>query len=65
MKVKKTLLKSIQEIQEIIQEINSRSDISLAQLQKSGERLFDSLFVYENYPVQAGLGPDQSIKGQF
>ena len=33
-----------------INEINIRSNISLAALQSGGERLFDSLFVYENYP---------------
>jgi len=46
----KSLIEAIREIQNNINEINSRSDISLARLQKGGERLFDSLFIYENYP---------------
>ncbi len=41
----------IRSVQDKINEVNSRSDVSLASLQKEGERLFNSLFVYENYPV--------------
>ena len=44
----KSIIESIRGIQDNINEINSRSDISLAKLQKRGQRLFDSLFVYEN-----------------
>lgn len=46
----KTIIGSIKEIQENINEINSRSGINLARLQSGGERLFDCLFVFENYP---------------
>ena len=31
--------------------MNSRSNTNLAKLQKEGKRLFDTLFVYENYPT--------------
>ena len=41
----------ILELQENINEVNSRSDASLADLQSGGNRLFNSLFVFENYPV--------------
>lgn len=47
---KKSLLEAIKDIQSNLNEINSRSNTSLAKLQRNGERLFDSLFVYENYP---------------
>ena len=49
-----SLIDQIKSIQSDINEINIRSDVSLAKLQSGvflqGERLFDSLFIYENYP---------------
>ena len=45
-----SIIESIKSIQNDINEINSRSSVSLAKLQKRGYRLFDSLFIYENYP---------------
>ncbi|WP_415843449.1 condensation domain-containing protein, partial [Xenorhabdus thuongxuanensis] len=48
-------------IQQDIAALNSHSAVSLASLQSDGERLFHSLFVFENYPVpvasenQAGI----------
>ncbi len=44
------ILDAIKEISKNINEINSKSSASLAYIQKGGERLFDCLFVYENYP---------------
>jgi non-ribosomal peptide synthetase component F len=41
----------IKKLQNYINEINSRSNINLAKLQKRERRLFDTLFVFENYPV--------------
>lgn len=49
-KVKDLILK----IQENISELNSHSDVNLANLQHDGRRIFSSLFVYENYPVPHG-----------
>ena len=49
----KNIVQAIKEIQDNINEINTRSTISLATLQSNGERLFDNLFVYENYPISA------------
>ncbi|WP_145956904.1 non-ribosomal peptide synthetase, partial [Xenorhabdus miraniensis] len=41
----------LQDIQKDIAALNSHSAVSLASLQPDGERLFHSLFVFENYPV--------------
>ena len=41
----------LQQIQQSIAELNSHSDVSLASLQPTGERLFHSLLVFENYPA--------------
>ena len=45
-----TIVDVIRSIQNDINEINNRSNIDLARLQSEGRRLFDSLFIYENYP---------------
>jgi len=49
----KSIVKSIQNIQESIQELNQRSTDNLTYLQKDGVRLFDSMFVYDSYPMPA------------
>ena len=46
----KSIIESIKDIQDNINEINNRSEVNLAGLQKDGKRLFDNLFIYENYP---------------
>jgi amino acid adenylation domain-containing protein/non-ribosomal peptide synthase protein (TIGR01720 family) len=46
-----SIIDIIKNIQNDINEINSRSNINLAKLQKESERLFDSLFAYQNYPA--------------
>ena len=46
-----TILDAINKLQNNITELNSRSNTNLAKLQKDGNRLFDTLFVYENYPT--------------
>uniref|UniRef100_UPI00046AAAE5 non-ribosomal peptide synthetase n=1 Tax=unclassified Serratia (in: enterobacteria) TaxID=2647522 RepID=UPI00046AAAE5 len=51
---KVTVLTAIQQLQNDIHEANSRSHVNLAQLQPSGNRLFNSLFVFENYPMPSG-----------
>lgn len=45
-----TVLDTIRKIQADISEVNTHGHAELAKLQKAGERLFESLFVYENYP---------------
>ncbi len=42
----------IQEVQRKIHEINERCGTDLGAIQKQGERIFESLFVFENYPEQ-------------
>ncbi|NRD75881.1 AMP-binding protein [Shewanella sp. VB17] len=42
---------SLKAIQKDIAALNSHSAVSLASLQQDGERLFHSLFVFENYPL--------------
>ncbi|WP_228435878.1 non-ribosomal peptide synthetase [Chryseobacterium pennipullorum] len=49
----------IMEIQNRISDLNSHSDISLAELHHDGRRIFSSLFVYENYPVPKGEGSNE------
>ena len=48
------VLEAISRVQKDILEMNSRSNSDLVSLQREGQRLFDTLFVYENYPVAAG-----------
>ncbi|MEP7107700.1 MAG: amino acid adenylation domain-containing protein [Ferruginibacter sp.] len=46
-----TIQGQLHQIQQKITELNTHSFAELAKLQRGGERLFHSLFVYENYPV--------------
>ena len=45
-----SIIELIKDIHRDINEISSRSNVNLAKLQGGGRRLFDTLFVYENYP---------------
>src|SRR5690606_6506109 len=45
-----SIIELIKDIHREINEISSRSNVNLAKLQGGGHRLFDTLFVYENYP---------------
>ena len=49
---------TIKNLQGYINEANSRCDINLSQLQKGGVRLFNTLFVYENYPTPENKDSD-------
>ena len=44
-------LAQIQAIQQNIADINNHSGVTLSSLQEKGERLFHTLFIYENYPA--------------
>lgn len=44
------VLDGIQAIQRRINELNARSTVNLAELHKGADRLFDTLFIYENWP---------------
>ena len=47
---KKMIIKAIKAIQDNIGEMNERSGTELSTLQKDGRRLFDVLFICDNYP---------------
>ena len=46
-----TIAEQLQRVQQKIAELNSFSSVSLASLQDQGQRLFHSLFVFENHPT--------------
>ncbi|WP_212004034.1 non-ribosomal peptide synthase/polyketide synthase [Chitinophaga sp. HK235] len=52
-----SVISAIRHLQNHISEVNSRSDIHLGKLRQGG-RLFNSLFVFENYPVPTGAGDE-------
>ncbi|WP_162034266.1 non-ribosomal peptide synthetase, partial [Chryseobacterium potabilaquae] len=51
----------INRIQEDVSNLNTYSDVSLAGLQVNGERIFNSLFVYENYPFSETSYSDELL----
>ncbi len=46
-----SILSGLQQVQDSINDINSHSNISLATLRVNARRLFESVFVFENYPI--------------
>ncbi|WP_220387593.1 non-ribosomal peptide synthetase [Legionella sainthelensi] len=56
-----SVLAAIRRVQEISNEINQRNAMSLAKLQSQGERLFDCLFMYGNYPNLAVENPEDQL----
>lgn len=54
------ILESIKALGGKITEINSRSNVNLSKLQKNGSRIFDALFVFENYPISS-ISDDKNI----
>ncbi len=57
-----SLIAAIKNIQQDINEANSRSNVNLSELQDKGERLFNNLFVYENFPETEKGGSDLNIQ---
>ena len=57
-----TVLDAINKLQKNITEMNIRSNTNLAKLQTDGMRLFDTLFVYENYPIPVDNNDILNIK---
>ncbi|MGB3467015.1 MAG: amino acid adenylation domain-containing protein, partial [Cyclobacteriaceae bacterium] len=49
-----TIAEQLQQIRNGLTELNSFSFMDLARLQKDGERLFQSLLIYENFPMAEG-----------
>nr|CCA29203.1 non-ribosomal peptide synthetase/polyketide synthase [Myxococcus xanthus] len=60
-----TLREELLRLQGDVNDINQRSTIDLASLQRNGERLFNSLFIYENYPNSANTSDDRLINAVF
>ncbi len=56
-----SLIAMMQQVQNSINEANDKSNVSLAKLQPSSGRLFDCLFVYENYPESSQDFSDQGL----
>ncbi|WDF57315.1 non-ribosomal peptide synthetase [Mucilaginibacter sp. KACC 22063] len=48
-----SIKQQLQQVQQNIMELSTHSFADLAKIQKNGERLFHSLFVFENYPEPA------------
>ena len=57
----KTIIEILKQIQDDINTINEKSNVDLAFIQKNGKRLFDSIVVFENYPITI----DPSIKDKI
>ena len=47
----KSIIEEIYQLQDLISEINSKSNVNLSDLQYDKNRLFNSLFIFENYPI--------------
>ncbi|MBE0370466.1 non-ribosomal peptide synthetase [Pseudoalteromonas aurantia] len=63
---KHSISEQLTTIQNAILELNSHSNIGLAELQNNGERLFHSLLVFENYPsMDDPQAQQQAKKWQF
>ncbi|MCJ8268909.1 MAG: condensation domain-containing protein, partial [Psychrosphaera sp.] len=59
-----SIVSILKNLHKSIADLNTYSAMPLATLQKDGERLFHSLFVFENYPTPANLtstGIEQSV----
>ncbi|MEU7168290.1 amino acid adenylation domain-containing protein, partial [Streptomyces morookaense] len=60
-----SLIEEIQRLQDDIHEIGRRSGVDLAALQPGGRRLFDSLFIYENYPAVEDDEHERLLRPEF
>ena len=57
-----TVIDAIKQIQADVNEINSKSLTRLASLQKNNERLFDTLYVFENFPHLQDTYKNESLQ---
>ena len=62
---KKTLFQVLQKVQADLSDISSRCCVNLSDIQKNGDRLFDSLFVFANYPSYAGPQEKNNLQMSF
>lgn len=54
-----SILDQLKNLQDINNNCMMHSNVSLANLQTEGTRLFDTVFIYENYPVMSDQGDDK------
>ncbi|APJ02762.1 non-ribosomal peptide synthetase [Silvanigrella aquatica] len=59
------IIEKIKIIQDNINEINSKWNINLANIQINGRRLFDSIFIFENYPMNLCSSIKMKYKESF
>ena len=52
----RSIIDQLQEIQQRVNALNTHSFVDLAQLQRGSERMFQTLLVFENYPVTDEIG---------
>ncbi|MDQ1015676.1 non-ribosomal peptide synthetase/type I polyketide synthase [Streptomyces afghaniensis] len=60
-----SVIEEVQRLQDDLHEISRRSVVDLAALQPGGRRLFDSLFIYENYPAVADEQHERLLRPRF
>ncbi|GCB51303.1 non-ribosomal peptide synthetase/type I polyketide synthase [Streptomyces sp. NL15-2K] len=58
-------IEEVQRLQDDLHEISRRSSVDLAALQTGGRRLFDSLFIYENYPAVTDERHEKELRPRF
>ncbi len=59
------LLDDIKKLQNDLTEINTRSNVNLPNLHKNGTRLFDTVFIFENYPIPTRRDNTESISSNI
>ncbi|MFE2387730.1 amino acid adenylation domain-containing protein [Streptomyces althioticus] len=60
-----SVIEEVQRLQDDLHEISRRSSVDLAALQAGGRRLFDSLFIYENYPAITDERHERELRPRF
>ncbi|MEY9995640.1 amino acid adenylation domain-containing protein/non-ribosomal peptide synthase protein (TIGR01720 family) [Streptomyces sp. V4I8] len=60
-----SVIEEVQRLQDDLHEISRRSGVDLAALQTGGRRLFDSLFIYENYPAVTDEEHERLLRPRF
>lgn len=56
------IINQLHELQDLNNEGMTNGYVNLSELQQNGDRLFDTLFIYENYPVPEGSGEDNHLR---
>ncbi|MEO2721449.1 amino acid adenylation domain-containing protein, partial [Enterococcus faecium] len=56
------IISQLHQLQDINNEGMTNGHVNLSELQKNGDRLFDTLFIYENYPVPKDSGKANHLR---